>query len=201
LKVIASILLLGLLLFNLIGYRIFINQLESSANHELAEKLDIENYDPSRLVLIKVPAVHLAYYTNSKHFERKDGRIEISGEVFDFVKWRLYNDTLEVLCIDDKESTLLQAAKNEFFWLVNDLQHNSHTKSMTYNTTEDFEIPIPYNFFGPTLSRPIGIFHSNQKNVEASISVIENPPERLEPQERKICSNADQPATITGLAN
>jgi hypothetical protein len=179
LKNATSILLSSLLLFNWVGYRIFIDRLECSANSALEESLNSENYDPSQLILIKVPAVHYGYYTNSKQFERKDGQIEIKGEVLNFVKWRLYHDTLELLCIDNTAISFLQTAKNEFFRLVNDLQHDHSKKNLQNNNNNDFEIPVSCKFMSLNLDIRIGIFYSREEISDEFGAVIENPPEEI----------------------
>src|SRR6185295_4656344 len=79
-------------------------------------------------ISIKVPAVHLSSYVNTKEFQRVDGKIEIEGVQYNYVKRRFTEDSLELLCIPNKTATRLQTAKNEFFKLVNDLQHPGQSK-------------------------------------------------------------------------
>jgi hypothetical protein len=128
LKKTASILLLGILLFNWFGYRYLISCMEDQAKLQLEMKLDETNYDESQLVSIKVPATNLAYYTNSSLFERIDGQIEIRGIEYKYVKRRLYRDSLELLCIPDQAAMKLQTAKYNLFQLVNDLLNNGQGK-------------------------------------------------------------------------
>jgi hypothetical protein len=80
------------------------------------------------LLLVKVPAVHLSYYNSSSSFERATGQVEINGIEYKFVKRRLYNDSVELLCIPNQNSLKIQSAKDEFFKLVNDLQQNGTGK-------------------------------------------------------------------------
>jgi hypothetical protein len=90
--------------------------------------LDQNNYSDADLISFKVPAVHLSSYVNSKEFQRVDGQIEIAGVQYNYVKLRYDQDSLELLCIPNKTATNLQTAKNEFFKLVNDLQHPGQSK-------------------------------------------------------------------------
>jgi hypothetical protein len=122
LKKLFSILLLALLLFNWFGYQLLISFIESNANVHLEAQFDENNYDESQLVSIKIPVTYLVYYNNSKSFERIDGQIEIGGITYKYVKRRIYNDSLEMLCMPNHSSMKLQSAKNEFFKFVNDLQ-------------------------------------------------------------------------------
>ena len=128
LKRFASILLLGTLAFNWFGYRMLTGIMEQKAQSRLESQLDNEAYDPAELISIKVPAQHLSYYNMSGSFERVDGRVEMNGIQYKYVKRRLYNDSVELLCIPDQMAMKLQSAKDEFFKLVNDLQQNGRGK-------------------------------------------------------------------------
>jgi hypothetical protein len=139
-KQIASILLLSILFFNWIGYRFFVSYMEDKANTRLEAQFDNNNYDESQLISIKVPASHLAYYNNSKQFERVDGEIEINGIQYKYVKKRLYNDSFEYLCIPNNDVTKLRTARDDFFKLVNDLQQQNSQgkKSSPHSSTKSF---------------------------------------------------------------
>ena len=69
-KRIAAILLLGLLLFNWVGYQLYTAILQDRADKNLIANLDENNYSDADLISIKVPAVHLSSYVNSKEFQR-----------------------------------------------------------------------------------------------------------------------------------
>ena len=127
-KRLAAILLMGILFFNWCGYRLMSSWLENRADSQLESKLDNNSYDESQLISLKIPATHLSYYNSSQRFERVDGQIEIGGVRYKYVKRRLFNDSLELLCIPNHAVMQLQTAKNEFFKLVNDLQHNGQGK-------------------------------------------------------------------------
>ncbi len=122
-KRLAAILLLGILCFNWCGYRLLTAYLESRSDKQLEARLDDNQYDESQLLSIKV-ASHLSYSNPSLQFERVDGQIEVGGIMYKYVKRRIFNDSLELLCIPNHAAMNLQTAKNEFFQLVNDLRHN-----------------------------------------------------------------------------
>jgi hypothetical protein len=122
LKKIVSILLLGIMLFNLFGYRLLVTYMQARADSELDAQLDSESYDESALISVKVPVTHLSYYNLSTKYERVNGSIEIAGVTYQYVKRRLYNDSLEMLCIPNQTVNNLKAYKNEFFGTVNGLQ-------------------------------------------------------------------------------
>jgi hypothetical protein len=62
-------------------------------------------------------------------FERTDGRIEIAGVEYSYVKRRIFNDSLEIMCIPNNAAMQLHNAKNNFFNLVNDLQCSQNKKT------------------------------------------------------------------------
>jgi hypothetical protein len=133
-KRIASILLLGILLFNWVGYQVYTSFMEAHADQTLIANLDQNNYSEADLISIKVPVVHLSSYVNSNEFERVDGKIEIAGVQYNFVKRRLFNDSLELMCIPNQKATQLKTAREEFFKLVNDLQHPGNSKKADQHT-------------------------------------------------------------------
>lgn len=119
----AAILFLLIALFNLGGYRLLMGYLQNQANKELETKLDNRQYDRAELVLIKTP-LQLPYYSSSR-FERVSGEIVVKGVVYKYVERRVYNDTLELLCIKDAQRTGLQQAKDEFYKQSNGLANHA----------------------------------------------------------------------------
>lgn len=123
----ASIFFLGILLFNWFGYRLVSSFLEEKANYALIYSLDKDQYNEDDLITIKLPS-NLPYYTSSIYFTRMDGEIELNGKHYNFVKTRMYKDSIEYRCIPNKDRTRLGNARDEFYKLVNDLQHPSQNK-------------------------------------------------------------------------
>lgn len=125
-KKLAAILLLGLLVFNFYGYRWLLTYMENSATTRLVQKLDAGDYDESQLMEVKIP-VRLQYHNNWSDYETFYGQAEYNGEYYQYVKRKLYNDTLYLLCIPHVEKTKLKAAKTDFFLTLNDLPYNGGT--------------------------------------------------------------------------
>lgn len=120
LKKLAAILLLVILLFNWVGYRFVINYMDESLDRKLEARLDIGHYNEEDLVEIKVP-ISLPYQVNWNDFERFNGEIEIDGIHYKYVKRKVHNDSLVLLCLKNEEKMEIQDAKSRFFALVNDL--------------------------------------------------------------------------------
>jgi hypothetical protein len=143
-KRIAAILLMGILFFSWYGYKLLSFYLEDKADRQLEARLDEDRYDESELISIKVPSTHLSYYNSSTQFERVDGQIEVGGVQYKYVKRRLFNDSLELLCIPNHTAMNLQTARNQFFQLVNDIQqHNGQGKKSDHSISKNFS-PTDY---------------------------------------------------------
>ncbi len=125
-KRIASILLLGILLFNWGGYRLLTDYFESKADLQFQAALDLDQYNESDLFSIKV-AASLPYGSSSEKFDRVNGSIEIKGVIYTYVKRRFYQDSLELICIPNMAKTGIKNARDEFARLANDFVTNNST--------------------------------------------------------------------------
>jgi hypothetical protein len=134
LKQIASILLAGLLFFNWYGYRLITDLMEDTSTARMEARLDENDYDPSQLIELRVP-INLPYYNDWSEFERYSGEIEIDGIHYNYVKRKIEKGELVLLCLPNNDKQMLQSARDQFFKLVNDLQHpNKGEKSLPGNT-------------------------------------------------------------------
>jgi hypothetical protein len=146
LKKIASILLLGILLFNWCGYRWVINFLQESADTQLEARLDKNDYDESQLIEIKVP-ISMPYQTDWAGFERYDGEIEVNGIHYKYVKRKVQDGQLVLKCIPNETKQRLETVKDDLFKLVNDLQQDHSAKkpaspnSIVKNALGDYDDP------------------------------------------------------------
>jgi hypothetical protein len=114
LKQLAAILLLGILIFNWCGYRLLISFRENKARAQLEAQLDDNKYDRSQLLSIRVTASHLSYYNSSQSFQRVDGQVQAGGIQYKYVARRIFNDSVEYLCIPDYAAMKLKVAGNEY---------------------------------------------------------------------------------------
>ena len=127
-KKIAAILLLGTLLFNWFGYQLLTDYLQYHADEKLEARLDNDDYDEAHLIELKIP-VSLPYQTNWDDFERFKGEIEIDGIHYKYVKRKVYNDSLILLCLPNEGKMQIENARENFFKLVNDLQASKSQKN------------------------------------------------------------------------
>jgi len=117
-----------------------INCLQHQQDASLAQKLDAKQYSDADLISIKTP-LNLPYYSSSSSFERTYGSIDVNGITYEYVKSRVYNDTLELLCLPNKAKTVLQSVKNQFFKFSIDVQGtqpNKKTQSIIKPGLPDF---------------------------------------------------------------
>ena len=122
LKKIAAILLLALMVFNLVGYRWLFTSIENKATANLEQKISAGQYTDDQLLEIKVP-LNMPYYSD-KDYENVYGETDLNGEHYRYVKRKVSNNTLYLLCIPDKEKTSIAKVKNEFTKAVNDIPSN-----------------------------------------------------------------------------
>lgn len=154
---------------------------EEQAIAKMEKQLDSNNeVSANEFFTIKIPVTNLPYYTNSKEYERKNGEIEVGGVIYNYVKKRIYNDSLEMVCVANKDATRLRTARNEFLKLCNEVQNASKGKKPV--TAFKFFSPGNYREKKPLLYLH---FYNNCKCLPQPcealppyyISVIENPPD------------------------
>ena len=86
--------------------------MEQNSEVAIEQKVDRSDYNTADLISIKT-ALNLPYYSSSPHFERAYGSVTVNGEAYEYVQKRVYNDTLELLCLPNGAKTALQGLKAE----------------------------------------------------------------------------------------
>lgn len=132
-----TITLLAILLFNWVGYRLLSHLLEQRANARLELSLDNNQYNEEELIELRIP-INLPYSTDWKEFQRIDGEIRLGDVLYKYVKRKVEHGQLVLLCLPNKSKMAVQTARDKFFMLVNDLQHESQSK--------DNKVPAGHNF-------------------------------------------------------
>ena len=158
--------------------------METTASAELTEQITENRYDENQLISLKVPVTNLAYYNNSKEFEWVDGSIDIQGIRYKYVKRRIYNDTLEVMCIPDAASIRLGEINTAFFRFSNGLSHTGQDRRQGAHTRLLHPLSPDYYSVGQTiqLQHP-SVCAAKRKSIAAAFvsslykPVPENPPE------------------------
>jgi hypothetical protein len=181
LKKIATLLLLSIFCFNWIGYRLLLSYAENKADRQLEANLDNQDYDKAQLVSIKLPLSHFSAYINAMGFERADGQLECNGICYNYVKIRIYNDSLELLCIPNQKVINLRQAKDNYFKLVSDMQQRSNKNQGNHfiKIISAYFLLTGYQFLGYCLYYQLFIWPEfiNELARNFYSPVIENPPE------------------------
>jgi len=112
LKRLTAILLLLIVIFNLYGYRLMISYLQEHSSAQVETRIDHKDYNEAELISIKT-TLNLPYYNSSPVFERVYGSIHLNGVDYEYVMRRVYNDTLEVLCLPNHKKTALNTMSND----------------------------------------------------------------------------------------
>jgi hypothetical protein len=113
LKKVITIFFLAIYLFNLAGYQGLFVFFDNAISTHIVTQLDKGEYNDAELVEIKIP-YPLPYAANWPDYQRFDGEADINGMHYNYVKRKMSNDTLYLLCIPNHERTKLAAAKNEY---------------------------------------------------------------------------------------
>lgn len=185
-KKIAAILLICLLLFNWYGYRFFTNYLQQKADRQLESQIDLNQYDESQLVEIKV-ALDMPYQNDQANFERHYGEIEINGNVYTYVKRKIENGYLVLKCLPNDAKQQIKNVDNNLFKANNGIdQEHSNGKSTPVNSNSknvfsDYD-DYSFNF---SLSSQISSqrqfpISGNTAFQSISLPVSEQPPESVE---------------------
>ena len=130
------------MVFNLAGYRWLFSAIEKNATANLEQKISAGKYSEEQLVEIRIP-LNMPYYSD-KDYEEVYGETDFNGEHYQYVKRKVSNNTLHLLCLPNKEKTSLVKVKNEFTKAVNDIPGNkegSQQKSgLTKLLTTEFRV-------------------------------------------------------------
>jgi len=181
-KQLSAILLMGIFSFNIFGYRIVASVLENQQNQQMELAIDGNDFAENQLISIK-QAANLPYYTNSFDFHRIDGEVNIDGIIYKYVKCRIYNDSLEMLCLPNTGKMKIQAAKADFSKMASDFQQFNHKKKSNTDTKSSQKSISEYEEHFTTIAfniTPFLINHTIQHHLFISTlftKLVEQPPE------------------------
>jgi cbb3-type cytochrome oxidase subunit 3 len=109
----AAIFLLLILLFNVVGYRAWFYCAEKKADRQMEARLDKNDYQEDDLITIKIP-LNIPYQLERYQFERVDGEFSLNGKIYKYVKRKIVDGNIILICIPDANKTSLKKAKTEF---------------------------------------------------------------------------------------
>ena len=124
---IAAILLICLLLFNWYGYRFVINYLQQKAYNQLEARLDVNDYDESQLMEIRVE-LNIPYQYSWSNFERHSGEVELDGKTYAYVERKVEDGYLVLKCIPNEAKQELKKAGDILFITNNGVDQERNGK-------------------------------------------------------------------------
>jgi hypothetical protein len=113
LKKLTAILCLALFLFNLAGYKCWFYYLQQKEQSSLESRLDKEDYNEKELIRFTIP-LSMPYQVSWTGFERVDGEVTINGIIYKYVKRKVEDGQLILLCLPNYKKMKLEKASAEF---------------------------------------------------------------------------------------
>lgn len=143
-KKLAAILLIALFTFNLFGYRILYYFAQQQSDVSIERALDKNEYNEKDLITIKIP-MSVPYQVERSDFERFDGEVNLNGKIYKYVKRKVCDGNLVLLCLPDRNKMKLETAKNDLFKNSNDLQNPGSKKSDNSKVPSGKNLSNEYN--------------------------------------------------------
>lgn len=138
LKKLAAIFLFALFLFNITGYKIIFFYAQKQSDARLETSLDKNLYDEADLIAITVP-LSLPYQNDQKEFDRVNGEISFNGKIYKYVKRRIAEGNLVLLCLPDYNKMRLKKEKEDFYKDVNSFAQNNGSKKQENSKGNSFK--------------------------------------------------------------
>lgn len=129
--------------------------MEDNATQRLEARLDRQQYDDNQLITIKVPASYLSYFNASTAFERVSGTIEVDGVPYQYVKSRIFNDSVEMMCIPNRSALKWRQSGISYLGLVNGVEREgskSHPGTNQSFLTDPYTVIRSLRFDAPTVA-------------------------------------------------
>ncbi len=177
-KKLAAILVFVVLLFNIYGYRLVISCMQYNSEAELEKQVDDNNYDETQLFSIKTK-LDLPYFSGSAAFERAYGSVTIEGNQYQYVKRRVHNDTLELLCIPNEIKTKLQSVKNELAKTFADAQSPTPKKNTIIKIIFPDFFQVDKSFSALCLTSPMQTGHEYKTFLSGGFIFPQRKPPRV----------------------
>lgn len=119
LRKLLAIFLLVIYLFNLAGYSLFFGILARQSTSSVEQAIGTNTFNDKDLVEIKVP-LQVPYLDSRNSYEAVSGEITINGHHHSYVKRKIANDTLYLMCLPNRQKDQIQLAKTDYGKMAND---------------------------------------------------------------------------------
>jgi hypothetical protein len=160
------------------GYYVVFLGLQYKNDIAMIQKLDRGNYQDSQTVTIKIP-ITVPYISDSRSFERVDGKFEYNGEFYRLVKQKYAQDTLTIICVKDNHNKRIHQALSSYLKSFSDKPSDENHSKLVITFIKDY---IPQNFALKTFSMGWQVDlvrqSAQQHLIPTFFSSIIHPPER-----------------------
>ena len=148
------------------------------SDKQLTQQLDNNQYNDHELIEVKI-ALHTPYLTSWSDYERVNGEAEVNGTFYTYVKRKIHNDTLYLLCLPNSNKTQLNAARIDYANKVQDVPTNAkNTGALKKNPAgSEYHQPVAPFAIG-RLSTATGerFIHSADPELQVFITGPDHPP-------------------------
>jgi hypothetical protein len=183
LKKLSAILLLGMMLFHLLGYQAYFGYLGRKADERLSARLE-QPLPEQELFSIRVKT-DLPPYTGNSGYDWVSGTVTYEGVLYQYVKRKINGDSIEYLCLPHTGRMQVESARDAFFRLCNDLQTENSSDQKS-----GFAKPLFPDYCEPLAQEPFTLPGAGQasQNKSGEDALYEGFTDRLaEPPESTGC--------------
>ncbi len=154
--------------------------MKNASTAAIEQKADAHQYSDDELISIKT-TLNLPYYSSSADYQRAYGSISINGQDYEYVKRRVYNDTLELLCLPNHTKTKLQSLTNDIAQSATEGQPSAPGKSNTVTKIFFPDFFQPLKSFSSTLAADVkaNFFCTNTNFLFANYRQLQERPPQL----------------------
>src|SRR5450432_18610 len=137
LRKILSIFLLLVLLFNMVGYRAWFYYAEKKGDASMENRIEKDQYNGYDLFTISIP-LNNPYQLEQTRFERIYGEISFEGKIYKYVKRKVSDGKLILICLPNTQKVMLKKAVTEFGNNTTDLSNTTNHKGSRSETQKNF---------------------------------------------------------------
>jgi len=111
----------------MLGYRMVAHYYAEKSTIDLQISVDQKKYNEAELVSLKLP-LNQPYIINTDGYESLEGNMDYNGVNYQFIKKRIINDTLEIVCIPNMTRTQIDNNNEDFAKQLSDIVNASTSK-------------------------------------------------------------------------
>jgi hypothetical protein len=119
-----SFFFLVLILLNTIGYYEVLLFVEKQHYDEAIQKIKGNENEISGNLLLKIPLAS-RFNEDDNEYRKAQGEVTVEGELYHFVKQKLYQDTLYIMCLRDAKTSEVREALSDLSRTMADQNHKS----------------------------------------------------------------------------